>query len=918
VLHQTRHRAYRRLAAMMLAVLLATLAVPSSTPSIAQTVGAGTVTGRVFQDFNADGAYDSTVVSGSATDIGVAGIVVRAFDSAGELVGTATSSADGTYSLSVTGAQSDDLRIEFLIPTTGMLANFEPSFAGSGNGTTVQFVTLGTASAEDVDLGINVPSEYCQSNPSLAVSRLCAGESFGAGAPADNPSVFVTRYDGGPYTTAHGFTDVYTAWPTVTAGQATTTGSILGMAWDPATRRVFNTAYVRRHAAMFELGGTARPGALFVTTPGASGLGGATEFLVDLETLMGGDQFSNAAGTAGDAGHVPTNAERQLECIEHKTAAQSSDPCYQKGADSNIAPAGQVGVYGMVGQVGIGDIEVDDDGDLYVVSLYTKHLYHVEMPENGTAPTTMTSLGDITAEVTCTNGEGRPFSVTRWRGALYLGLTCDGSGDFPANVADYDPKETLDDNITFTIRRYDLATGEWSTFFGPQSLSGQVRGSVDGTSNDWAETARRWNPWTNAYAAPGALGDTFGVRPVPMLSDIAFDADGSMILGFRDRNGDQLATNGSESPIGTNTNYPAIASGDILRVCRTGEGFEPSDYTFEGGTGCEQNVNAANGTEYYFGDKYFSFHYEVSVGMLKQVPGFPDVIMTVFDPFDGDGSGKTFYSGGTRYLRNATGGNAPSFPNAGSGVLYFAWDGQAGNPNTAGGFLKTNGMSDVEALCDLAPVQIGNRVWIDENQNGIQDPGEPSVAGVTLRLYDEDGVLVGTAITDEDGTYYFSSNVTKPAEGDGGNVGGGLTVGGTFTVRLDEPADYASGGPLEGYVLTYDFVDVEGGAFRTIAVDSNAYLPEDGEGVVASALYPTIDIPARLAGFNDHTFDVGFFLEPEAPVRGSDLGSDVTGPVPTSVPTGGGPGSDLPAFAVLIAAGLMLHGARRRFGADRS
>jgi hypothetical protein len=293
-------------------------------------------------------------------------------------------------------------------------------------------------------------------------------------------------------------------------------------------------------------------------------------------------------------------------------------------------------------------------------------------------------------------------------------------------VADYDPNQTLDQNITFTIRRYDLEAGTWSTYFGPQSLSGLARGSADGTSNAWAETSRRWNPWTNTYSDKTVNGnEAFGVRPVPMLSDIAFDSDGSMILGFRDRNGDQLATNGSESPIGTNTRYPAIASGDIYRVCRTGTGYTAADYVFEGGAGCTQTVDAANGTEYYFGDKYFSFHYEISVGMLEQVPGFPDVIMTAFDPYDGDGSSKTFYSGGTRYLRNTTGGNAPSFPNSGSGVIYFAWDGNAGNPNAVGGFLKTNGMSDVEALCDLAPVQIGNRVWYRHNKDGIQDPGSP-------------------------------------------------------------------------------------------------------------------------------------------------------------------------------------------------
>jgi hypothetical protein len=821
--------------------------------------GSSTITGTVFQDFGSDGEMNIVETSGTATDVGIAGVTVNAFNAAGDLVGSTLSTADGSYTLGVTEPLGTALRVEFSTPNSGPLAVFRPSFFGSGNGTTVQFVDAG---ATGVDAGFNVPGEYCQSNPSLAVSRLCAGRSV-SGGPAINPSVFVTRYDGGPYSTARGFSDIYTDWSTVTAAQGSLTGTVLGMAWDPNSGRIYNTAYIRRHAELYEkanASGTvsARPGAVFVTIPGASGLGGSTSFLVDLEELLAGDQFSNVNGDPGDVGFIPTNAERQIDCIEHKTSAQSADPCYRRGLDSNLKFAdpdfGTVGVYEAVGQTGIGEIEVDDQGNLYVVSLYDKNLYKVAMPADGSAPTTMVSLGDITAGVSCTNGVARPFAVTLWRGSLYLGMTCDGSGDFPADVANYDPLTSLDTNITFTIRRYDLGSGQWSTQFGPQSLAGMSRGSVDGTSDGWAATSRRWNPWTNQYAVPmtvgGFLQDTFAVRPVPMFSDIAFDSDGSMILGFRDRNGDQLATNGSESPIGTNTNYPAIASGDIYRLCRTGTGYTSADYTFEGGAGCTQTVNAANGTEYYTGDKYFSYHYEISAGMLEQVPGFPDVILTGFDPYDGDGSDATFYAGGIRYLQNSSGGNA-DFPNDGSGVIFFSWDDPTGNVNKAGGFLKTNGMSDVEALCDQAPVQIGNRVWIDTNADGIQDPDEQPVAGVTVRLYSADGqTLLGTAITNADGEYYFSSNITEPADG-GANpdhIGGGVVIGQDHVVRFDNPADYEDGGPLEPYVLT------------TVTSGDNTSIDSDADLVDG---FPQISVPARKAGENDHSFDVGFYLASE-------------------------------------------------------
>jgi hypothetical protein len=60
---------------------------------------------------------------------------------------------------------------------------------------------------------------------------------------------------------------------------------------------------------------------------------------------------------------------------------------------------------------------------------------------------------------------------------------------------------------------------------------------------------------------------------------------------------------------------------------------------------------------------------------------------------------------------------------------------------------------------------IGDRIWNDADGNGIQDPGESGIAGVTVNLYtDDDGTgvydgvydrLVGTATTDAYGNYIF-------------------------------------------------------------------------------------------------------------------------------------------------------------------
>lgn len=50
---------------------------------------------------------------------------------------------------------------------------------------------------------------------------------------------------------------------------------------------------------------------------------------------------------------------------------------------------------------------------------------------------------------------------------------------------------------------------------------------------------------------------------------------------------------------------------------------------------------------------------------------------------------------------------------------------------------------------------IGDRVWNDVNKNGIQDPGEQGVAGVTVKLYDNLNVLIATTTSDANGFYLF-------------------------------------------------------------------------------------------------------------------------------------------------------------------
>jgi hypothetical protein len=76
-----------------------------------------------------------------------------------------------------------------------------------------------------------------------------------------------------------------------------------------------------------------------------------------------------------------------------------------------------------------------------------------------------------------------------------------------------------------------------------------------------------------------------------------------------------------------------------------------------------------------------------------------------------------------------------------------------------------------EATAALEPA-VGDRVWQDDNGNGVQDGAEGGVAGVLVALYDDTGSPVATTFTDADGNYSI----------------GGLTLGGDYFAEFIPPA----------------------------------------------------------------------------------------------------------------------------------
>jgi hypothetical protein len=64
--------------------------------------------------------------------------------------------------------------------------------------------------------------------------------------------------------------------------------------------------------------------------------------------------------------------------------------------------------------------------------------------------------------------------------------------------------------------------------------------------------------------------------------------------------------------------------------------------------------------------------------------------------------------------------------------------------------------ADAGLISDKAA--LGDKVFDDLNNNGIQDVGEPGVSGVAVTLYAADGTTkIASAITDANGRYYFQN-----------------------------------------------------------------------------------------------------------------------------------------------------------------
>ena len=740
------------------------------------------VTGKVFRDFNANGLQTAT----NPVEPGIPGITVKVFKSDGTQVGVSVTTAlDGSYTVSV--GSTNQHRVEF--------SNFPSAFfsgpQGSNSGTSIQFVNGGTTA----NLGINYPSDYCGiTNPLLVTPCYVNGTPFNNGTKISNSAndPFIVTIPYSP--TVDGTTTSENKY----LSKGSEVGATWGMAYQRSSKFIFTSALLKRHSGF----GDGGPGQIYKID--VSGGTQITTKFVNLSTDLG-----------VNTGTDPRNQNSKADSL----STSKSEPNYDSTA------------FSLVGKMSLGDIDIsDDEKTLWVINTLDRNLYELPIGSPATKPTT--KIVHNLPDPNCVNGVFRPWALKFWRGKIYVGGVCTAeNGGDSTNLRAYIYSK-LPSDASFT----QVATFPLNYTRGWTSISSATKK----TSAAWKPWISKWSDITNP--APGEAAYNQTICPQPILSDIEFDVDGSMIVGFMDRAGHQLG-NANYSPNTNDTKtYEGTSAGDLLRMGLNLDG----SYTLESNAtvngvvsgGTNQNPSQGpNGGEFYWQDMYAKNankdlpntggHQEISLGGLALLPGNNEVVETVYDPLS------AFRAGGVRWFDNKT-GEAPR--------AYQIFGTDANDGSTFG---KANGLGDLELLCGVQPIEVGNRLWNDTDKDGIQDAGEAVLTGVTVQLW-KNGVQVGTDITTDGttGEYYFTGLIPNQTD---------------YEIRIPNVSGASKQAQLAGLMPT------------TANVGTNNEI--DSDAIVSGTnTYASIAFTTGNAGENNHTLDFGFkCITPTAKPNGQNV-----------------------------------------------
>jgi uncharacterized repeat protein (TIGR01451 family) len=784
---------------------------PSSAAPITPTTRS--VSGTIFRDFNinsvrdvADRNTDGTIGATEWTEPGQVGITVSAtcMSDTGpdNATGTATttvddiygapisvvSGADGSYLL--TNLAAGKCRIDIVPPAT-MSFLFDTKMGAS----LVRFVDLSAGNSTQ-DAGLIDPVQYTgpTSLPKMLNGANWAGSATSAGVPdrRTTESLLVsgafTRGDRTQDTNAFSADPVYTGTAPVELTSWSQHGAIWGLATQRTSGKIFAGAFMRRLAGL--------------------GSGGIDA----IHTMASASATPTVFTTAVDTGTV----DPEGSC---------TDATCRDFLDAEIRNR-DIDAYSQVGTVGWGDLDMSaDDRTLFAVNLFDKKLYKFPLNLDGTA--NGAAVSTTIPSPACSNGVSRPWGTSVHDGLVYAGVICDAStgtrADLAAFIYAYNPGTAA---VALADGSGTVAAGAWSA----NLLADGVAAAGMQLDFDRACSARiggtcrttglstHWNPWSNDPAHEDDLNNATETRGYhqPILADIAFADDGGLILSFADRWAWQSSGSAHYTPVSGSTTEVANAQvgGDLIRTSAQATGT----YLVENASGVTQGASLGGGTlngwgsdplviseagpgagEFFNDDAIddggsgYWVHAESSEGGVLKIPGNPEIAFKQLDSDDELFTHGIAYAFETNGLRR--GGQTGGTLSATCNFTPFKQCGyrEFGTAFTVDqtGFGKASALTDLEALAEAAPVEVGNRVWYDANGNGVQDGGELPIPGVTVTL------TVGanparTAVTDGNGNYRFSS---AAGTDDGANKFGvsELKAGATFTVAAPTTVSFGGG-----------------------------------------------------------------------------------------------------------------------------
>jgi len=448
-------------------------------------------------------------------------------------------------------------------------------------------------------------------------------------------------------------------------------------------------------------------------------------------------------------------------------------------------PSRDIAAFSLIGKVGFGDIDLSSDGKtLYAMNLKNRSLIIMQLNDAGTA---VLSHSEVVLPNPCADPyDWRPWGLKYYQGKVYVGGV--NAGYSSVNKYPNDDYRRL----RAYVYEYDPGTGVFSGPILKQPLDYPKTGD---------QSTTRWYIWEDTYSIQKSSSYN-----QPMLSDIEFDANGNILLAYADRGGYQWGWRNYLPHPTLTTLRDYFSNGDITKGYKNEPGiFLTEDNKvigYDTGSGCGLTASQGpGGGEFYCGDNLH--HPECAQGAIASHPSKNEMFMTYMDPVD-------IWSGGVGVLSHTTGQRL-------RGIEFYYMPGGA----ASGWHGKAGGVGDVELLSSpiSAVKQVGNRIWIDLDIDGIQDPGESPLPNINVSLYDAGGTLIETTTTDANGEYYFEDYTPDATHyivvGTGGQFNNGvlnniynMTVPNTGMGDIPDLNDSDGTAKPSGFLSGYPYIQI--------------------------------------------------------------------------------------------------------------